>query len=82
MHAVKHGGAIIGAGWVCPSCPGNFTDAGDADDALAYMQALLWRGLGHLNRRQSIIENDGPTMIARWKIDMNRGSGKIIITNI
>ena len=58
------------AGWVCPSCPENFADGEDADDVLAYMRALLWRGLGHLTRRQSIRENDGPAMIAHWKIDM------------
>ena len=52
--------------WVCtPQC-----SKSGSDDLFEYTRALLWRGLGHLARHRSIRQNDGPAMIANWKIDM------------
>ncbi len=42
----------------------------EEDYKQAYSKALLWRGLGHMCRRDAIQENDGPAMVTLWKIDM------------
>ncbi len=42
----------------------------DEDSKQAYTKALLWRGLGHMARRDCIRENDGPAIVAFWRIDL------------
>ncbi|XP_066264517.1 uncharacterized protein [Branchiostoma lanceolatum] len=54
--------------WYCSSdC---LQGAKDEDSVQNYSRALLWEGLCHLVRRDTVREGDGMAMVDTWKLDM------------
>ena len=61
---------VLDGGWYCcPQCELD-DDGGPVDHILEYTKALVWRGLGYNVRRRVERSNDGPAMLAHWRLDM------------
>ncbi|CAH1242413.1 Hypp6676 [Branchiostoma lanceolatum] len=54
--------------WYCsPDC---VRGAQSEDNVQNYTKALMWEGMCHMARRDSVREGDGPAIVDMWKFDM------------